>query len=61
MSESNKKRDVKAVTFIKRYERYNKGETAGFPAAHADSLIKEKVAALPADAKKTLASEESKK
>lgn len=51
------KRDVKAITFLVRYDRYNKGETAGFPAAIADDYIKLKVAALPAEAEKILSKE----
>ena len=45
------KKDVKAVTFLKRHDRYNTGETAGFPTEQAEKLIKDKIAVVPSEYK----------
>lgn len=55
-----KKRDNKAIMFLRRYERYNKAEIAGFPTAQADNYIKAGVAETPEKAKKLLAAKENK-
>lgn len=54
----DKKRNIKVVTFLMRHERYNRGETAGFPPSKAAEYIKLKVAAEPDAAKKILAADE---